>query len=116
MSREIDEACARALGWEGVGIACMMGPYEDLYYKSHTNDGYDVVPEFSVDPSDVRELEDEIEQRGLWAEYTEALIKCVGVPHPTWEPWSLEDVWNMIYRTTPEQRAQAFLMAIDSEV
>lgn len=109
MSRELDEQIALALGWKGVGFACMMGPYEDLYYKSYTNDGYDVVPHFSADPDATYLLEDEIERRGLIEDYISALDKLVTYPSDLgWQGYR----WGIL-RATPEQRVRAFLAALN---
>ena len=64
----------------------------------------------------VRSLEDEIERRGLWAEYTGALLSILldetdydiieGDPDR-----NLRDSWACV-RATPEQRARAFLEAV----
>jgi len=111
MSSELDKQCAAALGrpWSrpthGTCCTCQTCGWDhDNCQCGYSDDEY---------PEKTRLLEDEIERRGLWAEYTEALVKITESPHPTWEPWALEDVWNIIRRPTPEQRARAFLAALN---
>lgn len=112
MSWELDEACMRALGWEYRPrfIGDTAG-----YWRSAN--GEQVVceerPLFSTNLTDARLLEDEIERRGLQAEYMHSLIYAMSIdPDDTfWIDPSGTQVWAL-FRATPEQRARAFLEAI----
>jgi len=62
-----------------------------------------------------RLLEDEIERRGLWREYTSALVEELDIyGDKTYYDWDREWVgatW-LLLRATPEQRARAYLKVI----
>lgn len=55
---------------------------------------------------EVRKLEDDIEQRGLFPAYAEALLIILGY---SWE--NAGNAVGALIRATPEQRAQAYLEA-----
>ena len=105
MGWELDEACMRAMGWE----------YHPRFPGDTTGywrslDGEQVIseerPHFSEDPSAARLLEDEIERQGLQNEYLTALRAFL----PKRQMYRAL-CWDFM-RTTPEQRARAFIATI----
>jgi hypothetical protein len=123
MSRELDEQCARALGWHkgrGGAITTPKSESRAYWYDAHggiqepcVTDGFANLRAFS--PSMIHEdtclLEDEIERRGLDNEYMQALLRIVA-PSVDWAMRSWDIIWRC-YRATPEQKARAFLEAIN---
>lgn len=97
MSKELDEACARALGkaWRrpthGMCCTCQLCGWD----YDNCQCGY------ADDPEKARLLEDDIERRGLQAQYIYALERVI----------LSRDHWEYI-RATPEHRARAFLEAV----
>lgn len=73
------------------------------------------LPQFSSRPVASGWLLDEIERRRLQATYEIALDAVLNIAIEIDQPYSAKQLWAII-RATPEQRAQAFLKAIDSEV
>lgn len=68
-----------------------------------------VLPHFSDNPEAARLLEDEIERRGLQMPYMDALLSlCPLVGYAGINNPEDHNAWLLI-RTTPEQRARAFL-------
>jgi hypothetical protein len=70
-------------------------------------------PPVSTDHTAARLLEDEIERRGKVSDYAGALAEMVGVGDDFWYDATGGDVWQII-RATPEQRARAFLEAVET--
>lgn len=123
MSSEIDEQCAQALGWvRGTHTRADGSTYpchywhdakgcrservdDDRCMECHRDD-----PAWSpsTDLADVRQLEDEIERRGLQEAYIQALDSFVTYERSEGWQWFR---WGIL-RATPEQRARAFLKAI----
>ena len=104
--RQLNEACARAMGWREEG--------DGWWYptdKEHPR--FRRAPSFGADF--VSLLEDEIERRDRSRDYVAALIHVLGVyGDREWYDWDREwghAVWDVI-RAMPEQRARAFLEAI----
>ena len=132
MSRELDEQCARALGYwvyhydKDHANNCYyqlldqdLSPVELLSYRAELRktetEAWADAPNFSSDSCAASILEDEIERRGLQSKYTTALVQIVA---PETEKVTShlyyaddDDFWSLI-RATPEQRARAFLEAI----
>jgi hypothetical protein len=132
MSKELDEQCARALGWrkhdvrEAKARRAVAGGYElhpDVYLLTEffwyaTVDGKQRrMGAASWSPSTdlvaARILEDEIERRGLQERYMRALIRSVlGEAFMTrmdiGRALDEKDLF-LLLRATPEQRARAFL-------
>jgi hypothetical protein len=124
--RELDAACARALGCRMVwfdrltdfdGHWSQSGPFDDpskcrhsavAYWQDAAGRSNVTVDEFSpsTDPTAARELEDEIERRGLEDRYVQVLGAVVNA-----NPYTDNESWALI-RATPEQRARAFLEAV----
>jgi hypothetical protein len=100
MSRELDEQCARALGWE----------HHDGWW-THLSEGGEYRSRVPLSYSEhtifTSLLEDEIERRRLQEKYIDALLQTIDA-NPTDEDWRL---WQ-VCRATPEQRARAFLEAV----
>lgn len=78
-------------------------------------------PEFTCDLDAIKMIEDEVERRGLWMEYTASLLKDDifdgFVQHRRWEPVIdaiVEYAWKAL-RTTPRQRCIAFLKATEEQ-
>jgi hypothetical protein len=108
--RELDARCARALNmaWtkptHGRCCTCQVCGWD----YDNCQCGY------TEDPEKARLLEDEIERRGLGHEYQYRLSIVVGVHPSSWDqretllviPW-------LLLRATPEQRARAFLEAVE---
>lgn len=99
--REIDEQIARALGLNPEMHHGSMLCFWDA-------DEWFIVPYYTEDDEVARQLEDEIERRGLQETYVEYLIARV---IPTRSDWDAHSAWALI-RATPEQRARAFLEAV----
>ena len=72
---------------------------------------FDYLPRYAKNLHAVRELEDEIERRGLWFEYALAVVHTVGDP--------VHDDANYRYfqllRATAAQRLEAICAVIDKE-
>ena len=106
MTREQDEACAKALGIEGAinGRPCYFVPgYRNAFF---------VPPVFSEDLRWARMLEDEMEKRGLLKEYAWVLYEQLGKLVSAEGGYiSMDDV-VLLLRAAPEQRARAFLEAV----
>ena len=127
MVRELDEACARALGWiwaepraTGLGIemnttfladpeahyisglAAYAIPLERSLPLSKAWNTF--VPAFSTDYIAARLLEDEIERRGLHDVYIRALLPA----YHSFEVMTTDELFAFL-RTAPEQRSRAFL-------
>lgn len=68
------------------------------------------IPLLSADPAAARLVEDEIERRGLWRAYTEALLLAVIDLPPGVD--TIFEGWALI-RATPEQRCRAALAAVE---
>lgn len=105
MSADLDRQCALVLGWHTLrGCEALHKGDECIH---------DQIPNFSTDYRAVRELEDEIERRGLQIAYGTALMWAVGIATHT-EYWddNLAEALFLVLRATPEQRARAFLEAI----
>lgn len=114
MSRGLDAACAKALGWANVAPDCHVHDGKDWcgtdpsgtggYYGT----GRKIVPHFSTDRAAAVVLENEIQRRGLQERYVEALYPLVGA----WQfGMSTAEQWLLI-RATPEQKCKAFLEAV----
>lgn len=101
--RDLDERCARALGIEGAvnGRPCYFVP-------GHVN-AFFVPPAFSASLDWARMLEDEVEKRGLQERYVEALYPA----YHSFEGILVADLFVLIH-ATPEQRARAFLKAVEA--
>jgi hypothetical protein len=81
-------------------------------YRVLPDGGVTGLPWFSGSCDAARELENEIEWRGLWKQYIFALIE---VMEPGVSVDDLVDAWRpmwLLLRATPEQRARAFLEAV----
>jgi hypothetical protein len=107
MSRELDAECGRALGW----VVDQQNP--KTVYAGYASDGkYSELPPFSTDPAAARQLEDEIERRGLQDAYIEVLVELCNTPDLNLDQWpKFIDIFALL-RATPEQRARAFLEAV----
>ena len=125
MSRELNEQCAKALGYtvyhydKDYAENCyyqlmdeeldpvIMFPFRAGERKTE-DEAWADVPAFSTDYEAARILEDEIERRGLQIEYAKAVMKLIyqqgfkNYAEPQW----------LLIRATPEQKARAFLEAI----
>ncbi len=82
------------------------------YYAQRIIDGLEPHEGESI----ARGLEDEIDRRGLWRAYTLALVAPLltedgNIPNET-PMIALHTGWLLI-RATPEQRARAFLKAVE---
>jgi len=105
MMDDLNVRCARALGWEletdehGNVWSLSGGRRFELPDFAHID---------SVIPA--RWLEDAIEERGLWMEYTAALLPALDLERPGIAGSAL---WAAI-RATPKQRARAFLQTVDT--
>lgn len=138
MTRELDEACALALGWIWVQHSSkqttMRGYQGDNprwladpeWIKGLGDDPSWVIipadmdvriganvdlPHYSTDPAAASELEDAIERRGKGAAYARALSTIIGMAYLDLEADSdavNQELWRLL-RAAPEQRAQAFL-------
>jgi hypothetical protein len=75
----------------------------------HHHHCLEVVPAYSTDPAAARLVEDEIERRGLWRAYTEALLLAVIDLPPGVD--TIFEGWALI-RATPEARCRAALVAV----
>lgn len=118
--RELDEACARAIGWTERRVG-LHGDEMSSGYLSQWHDAngtlslwggaaLGVLPPFSSFLPATVMLEDEIERRALWLQYIKALgITGTRMTNPTMYSWN--DIARAI-RATPEQRARAFLEAM----
>lgn len=120
MSRELDEACARAMGLKSDSGRCGVcgWPLHDSIAEGCTP-GYcsqrpppavrwDEPPPFSSNHAAARQLEDEIERRGLQDEYA---YKLIIESSAYCEDRQTAFAWALL-RATPEQRARAFLEAM----
>ena len=134
MSRELDEQIAWALGYEtlwadgGFGMTLYLHDSGAVRESANVTGNCHILrltwqllrvngeageyrvrrtPEWSERHEDARQLEDEIERRGLQKRYMDALASTTNaMPFDNvLYPWSL-------IRATPEQRARAFLEAI----
>jgi hypothetical protein len=111
MSVELDEQCARPMGWIRSGTP----EFRDGKWITHegwrdSNYSYiNELPAYSTDPAAARLLEDEIEERGKINAYMTHLCRECGIR--TFDRMDVADAYALI-RATPEQRAQAFLKAI----
>lgn len=136
MSRELDEQCAKALGYDTLWADGGFGETLYLHDTGAVRESPNVTsncrllgaswerlridgeiverfvrycPAFSERLEDAKILEDEIERRGLQRRYMDALADTVdAMPFDdVIYPWSL-------FHATPKQRARAFLKAIES--
>lgn len=141
MSRELDEQIARALGYEtlwadgGFGVTLYLhdsgavrespnvtancrvlgARWEPLRVNGEVRE-YHVryAPAWSERHEDARMLEDEIERRGLIAQGRYAMFLMNSILPGRRHLDLLQLHWHFI-RTTPEQRARAFLAAISED-
>lgn len=126
MDRELDAACARALGIEtrlvedDVSVFTVDRQFLDTgdYYYIDVEGSTRRLPLFSTDPTAARMLEKHIGARGLEARYIDALIEIVnqdgdGSNPVGWIDWDERGsitLWPLIF-ATPLQRARAFVEA-----
>jgi hypothetical protein len=123
--RELDAACAQALGWHKGAGGAIIGGYgyqsPGYWYDADgkrcapcVTDAFANMYAFSPtsDHAAARLLEDEIARRDLIDDYIEQLIAIVDVPDLELDVWPrYEDLWTLA-RAAPEQKARAFLKAI----
>ncbi len=91
----LDEQCNQVLGGSSVKFARGLGVTYVRDWSPSTN------------ADDSRDLEDEIERRGLIAPYMQALIKVILADRAV----NVFSSWYLV-RATPEQRTRAFLEVV----
>lgn len=112
MSRELDEACTRALHLpHEAGCPAIADDESDEVLSDFQRCVCDW-PRFSTDPAMTTQLFADIERRGLHEAYATALDKIVmGTNADAWD--EMTDalwIWALL-RATPEQHTRAFLEA-----
>jgi hypothetical protein len=132
--RSLDVQCAEVMGYEtkwchvwisGDFMWAYPEPtnrttYEPMYevWRGHgsifNEEKWELVPHYASDLAASRLLEDEIEERDLWEDYTLALSRIIEETESTYRS-SVHKAWRLL-RTTPHQRARAFLMAMHASV
>lgn len=123
--RELDEQCARAMGWvwrwTPNGTKRLFPPHEETIFTRVDPDDWrgsrDAqwdrgVPLFSTNHEAARTLEDEIERRHSTHLYLAALIEQVRGTTIYDDPARTTGMMWAVIRATPEQRARAFLEAV----
>ena len=70
----------------------------------------DLIPFYSSDCAATKEVEDRINELGLWHEYASALLEATGTQYQS----SLPVIVWAIVRATPEERCRAALKAMNN--
>lgn len=127
--RKQDARVARALGWTTREIP--VGGGSITYWNQPDGrpsfwgvDVLGVLPPFTTDPVAARQVEDEIERRGLWERYTKALLEIINPDAQLFssalehggDPRALDipsTLWGLI-RATPAQRCEAALKVLEA--
>lgn len=138
MSRELDEQCARALGYATLWAEdSVFGPSLYLHDAGAVRESDSVTtnahllganwerlrvgdainwylvrlcPAFSESHEAARILEDEIERRAAQVAYLDALVEIV-LPYVHYE-LKTADIWRVL-RATPEEKCRAFLKTVE---
>lgn len=109
--RPLDQQCARVMGWTWQDDRAW-SPTGSVCSRLN-GDPWWWLERYSSDHAAARLLEDEIDRRGLIDEYIEKLIVIVDAPDLELDVWpKYSDLWKLAH-STPEQRARAFLAAIE---
>lgn len=105
--REQAEAVARWCGWKRIGNGYFVNPAGKFSF-------WEKPPDYAASLDAMREVEDEIERRGLWLEYAHVLEGIVTHSGPTMEWKSQWLGWvYMGARATALQRLQAAARVIE---
>ena len=114
--KALDAACAKAMGWQPDPARCNVcgWPLEDgicepgnCAERPVPKIKYNDPAPYSKEPYLASLLEDEIEKRGLQDVYIDALMRIVEYP-------AIGEQYWLLLRATPEQRARAFLAAVEA--